>query len=107
MEDAVVALVTAPDEATAASLARAFVEARLAACVNLVPRIRSIYRWQDRVEDEAEVLMIVKTRRALVAALETRLLELHPYDTPELLVLPVEHGAPDYLAWIAEETGAG
>ena len=107
MEDAVVALVTAPDEDTAASLARAFVESRLAACVNLVPRIRSIYRWQEKVEDEAEVLMLVKTRRALVAALQARLLELHPYDTPELLVLPVEHGAPGYLAWIAEVTRAG
>lgn len=105
MEEAVVALITAPDEETAASLARAFVDAGVAACVNLVPRVRSIYRWQGEVCDEAETLMVVKTRRALVDRLQARLLEAHPYETPELLVLPVAHGAPAYLAWIAEVTG--
>lgn len=104
--DALVCLVTAPDEETAARIGRVFVEEALAACVNLVPGLRSLYRWEGRVEDEGEVLMIVKTRRARLAELEARLAEVHPYDTPELLALPVEGGAPAYLAWLAAATGA-
>ena len=105
MTDAVVALVTAPDADTAARIGRAFVEEGLAACVNVVPGLRSIYRWEGKIEDEAEVLMIVKTRRPLLDRLEARLVGLHPYETPELLALPVEGGARRYLDWLSASTG--
>ena len=99
-----VALSTAPDGETAARIARALVEERLAACVNLVPAVRSIYRWQDRVEDEAEVLLVIKTRAERVAALAARLRALHPYELPELVALPVAAGLGSYLEWVAAET---
>lgn len=98
-----VALSTAPDGETAARIARALVEERLAACVNLVPAVRSIYRWQDRVEDEAEVLLVIKTRAERIDALAARLRALHPYELPELVALPVAAGSAAYLAWVAAE----
>lgn len=99
-----VVLCTCADEASAASLAHGIIDARLAACVNVVPRIRSIYRWQHRVEDEAEALMVIKTTAARAAELEAWLLANHPYDVPELLILPVEQGSDAYLAWLIQET---
>jgi periplasmic divalent cation tolerance protein len=102
--DARVVLVTAPDAEAAARLARALVEERLAACGNVVPAIRSIYRWEGSVHDEGEALLVLKTRAARVDALRARVLELHPYQVPEVLVLPVEAGSEAYLAWIAAET---
>ncbi|ABC80907.1 MULTISPECIES: divalent-cation tolerance protein CutA [Anaeromyxobacter] len=104
MTDARVVLVTAPDADAAARLARALVEERLAACGNVVPAIRSIYRWEGSVHDEGEALLVLKTRAARVDALRARVLELHPYQVPEVLVLPVEAGSEAYLAWIAAET---
>lgn len=104
MTDARVVLVTAPDADAAARLARALVEERLAACGNVVPAIRSIYRWEGRVHDEGEALLVLKTRAARVDALRARVLELHPYQVPEVLVLPVEAGSEAYLDWIAAET---
>lgn len=104
MTDARVVLVTAPDAEAAARLARALVEERLAACGNVVPAIRSIYRWEGSVHDEGEALLVLKTRAARVDALRARVLELHPYQVPEVLVLPVEAGSEAYLAWIAAET---
>jgi periplasmic divalent cation tolerance protein len=98
-----VALSTAPDGETAARIARTLVEERLAACVNLVPAVRSIYRWQDRVEDEAEVLLVIKTHAARVDALAERLRALHPYELPELVALPVAAGSAPYLAWVVAE----
>src|SRR5512138_3587317 len=102
--DAVVVLVTVPTAEKAAELARAVVEARLAACGNVVPGLRSIYRWQGQVHDDAEVLLVLKTTRARFEALRDRLLALHPYEVPEVLALPVEAGSAAYLAWIAGET---
>ncbi|ACG72426.1 CutA1 divalent ion tolerance protein [Anaeromyxobacter sp. K] len=104
MTEARVVLVTAPDADVAARLARALVEERLAACGNVVPAIRSIYRWEGSVHDEGEALLVLKTRAARVDALRARVLELHPYQVPEVLVLPVEAGSDAYLAWIAAET---
>lgn len=101
MTGAVVVLVTAPDEALAASVARALVEERLVACVNIVPGVRSIYRWEGVVTDEAEVLMILKTHGEQVPALEARVRALHPYAVPEFLVLSIPHGSASYLAWLA------
>jgi periplasmic divalent cation tolerance protein len=98
-----VALTTAPDAEVAARIARALVEERLAACANLVPQLRSIYRWQGRVEDASEVLMLIKTRADRVAALAERLRALHPYELPELVVLPVAAGLDAYLDWVRAE----
>lgn len=99
-----VALSTAPDAESGARIARALVEERLAACVNLVPGVRSIYRWQERIEDEGECLLVIKTRRERVEALDARLRALHPYELPELVALPVAAGSAPYLAWVAGET---
>lgn len=102
--EARVALATAPDAEVAARIAHALVDERLAACANLVPQIRSIYRWQGRVEDATEVLLVIKTRADRVAALADRLRALHPYELPEVVVLPVVGGLAPYLAWISAET---
>ena len=98
--DHVVALSTAPSMDKAAEIARALVGERLAACVNLVPGVRSIYQWQGKLCDDAEVLCVIKTRRDRVDALRARLPALHPYDVPELLVLEVGAGHTPYLEWI-------
>lgn len=103
--DALVVLVTTPTAEKAAELARALVEERLAACGNVLPGVRSIYRWEEAVHDEAEALLVLKTRRERFEALRDRVLALHPYQLPEVLALPVEAGSPGYLAWIIGETG--
>jgi periplasmic divalent cation tolerance protein len=101
MTTAVVVLVTAPSSDVAASIARALVEEGLCACGNVVPGIRSIYRWEGKIHDDAEAMLVLKTERRLVPELKLRLGELHPYQVPELLVLPVEDGLPAYLEWLA------
>ena len=88
----VIVLVTAPDLKTARTLARAVLKAKLIACANLVPQIESHYRWQGKIESGMEILMILKTQQARVAALEKLILANHPYDTPEFLVLPLSAG---------------
>ena len=95
-------LVTAPDLKTARRLARAALAARLIACANLVPKIESHYRWKGRLERSAEVLMVMKTTQARVAALEKLIMAEHPYHTPEFVVLNLAGGAKKYLAWLAE-----
>jgi periplasmic divalent cation tolerance protein len=104
MEDALVVLVTAPSPDQAAELARALVEERLAACGNVLPAIRSIYRWEGKIHDDAEALLVLKTTRGRFEALRERVIALHPYDVPEVLALPVEAGSAPYLAWLATET---
>lgn len=95
-----VVLITAPDEAVAERLARGLVEERLAACVSRVAGLRSTYRWEGRIEDEAEVLLVVKTRRERLGDLAAWLAEHHPYDVPELVAFePAEVGAV-YGAWL-------
>jgi len=101
--EALVVLCTCPDADTAKRLATGMVEADLAACVNIQAGIRSIYRWQGKVEDEAESLMIIKTTLSHYAELETWLREHHPYDVPEILALPVVTGSEPYLAWLTAE----
>jgi len=100
----VLALSTAPDAAQAARIARALVEERLIACANLVPGLTSIYRWQGQVQEEGEVLLLMKTRRSLVRRLKERLPQLHPYQVPELVVAPVEEGLEPYCRWVVDET---
>jgi|HubBroStandDraft_5_1064220.scaffolds.fasta_scaffold05248_4 periplasmic divalent cation tolerance protein len=92
-----------PDEAK--RLARALVEEQLAACVTLIPSVRSIYRWEGKVEDSTESLLMIKTSVEQLAALEARLHELHSYDTPEFLALRVEAGSRGYLDWMLENLG--
>lgn len=98
-------LCTCPDAHTAQRLAAGLVEARLAACVNILPEIRSIYRWQGETCDDAEVLMIAKTTAGAYPALERWLLSNHPYDVPEVLALPAAFGSRAYLDWVGRETG--
>ncbi len=93
-------LVTVPDLKLARRLAQSALRARLVACVSLVPKIESHYWWQGKVETGHEVLMILKTSRHRLAALEQHILERHPYDTPEFVVLPLTGGARPYLDWI-------
>jgi len=104
LADVWVVLCTCPDGATARRLAAGLVEARLAACVNVLPEIRSIYRWQGQTCDEAEVLMIAKTTSRAYPELERWLRAQHPYDVPEVLALPVAAGSGGYLEWVARET---
>jgi periplasmic divalent cation tolerance protein len=104
MTDALVVLVSAPDAETAARLGRAVVEERLAACVSVVSGVRSIYRWQGAIRDEAEALLVIKSTAARFAALRERVLALHPYETPEVLALAVADGAEEYLSWLGAET---
>jgi periplasmic divalent cation tolerance protein len=104
MTDAIVVLITAPGADKAAEIGRALVEERLAACANIVPGVRSIYRWEGKLQDDAEVLMLVKTRAALFEKLRERVVALHPYSVPEVLALPVAAGAQPYLDWIASAT---
>ncbi len=101
----VVVLVTAGSADEAQRIARALVTERLAGCVNVVGPVRSIYRWQDAVEEAEEHLLIVKARAEELGALETRIRALHSYDVPEMLALPVTAGSEDYLAWLASVTG--
>ncbi|HPB73682.1 MAG TPA: divalent-cation tolerance protein CutA [Chromatiaceae bacterium] len=91
---------SAPDLETADRLGTRLVEEDLAACVNLLPGIRSIYRWQGKLVRDAEVLLLIKTREVLFPTLAARLRELHPYDLPEIIACPISQGLPDYLEWV-------
>jgi periplasmic divalent cation tolerance protein len=104
MADALELHVTMPNQQEATALARALVEESLAACVNLIPGIRSIYQWEGRMVEEEEVLCLVKTRPAIFARVRDRILELHTYDVPEILAFRVDDGSPEYLAWLARAT---
>lgn len=100
----VLVMCTLPADADASGLARALVEERLAACVNLLPPMESVFRWDGKVDRETERQLLIKTSRDRVDALWERLRELHPYDVPEFLVLPIVDGNAAYLKWIAEST---
>jgi periplasmic divalent cation tolerance protein len=104
MTQVLVVLCTCPDPATAELLAAGLVENGLAACVNILPEIRSIYRWQNEVQQETETLLVMKTSRETYPQLESWLIDHHPYDVPEVLALPIDRGAPDYLDWVIQET---
>ncbi len=100
----IVVYITAPSEDAAAVIARALVEQKLAACVNIVRNIRSIYSWQGKIEDDAEVLMIAKTQQKHFGALSEKVKELHGYDVPEIIAVPILKGSADYLQWIKDST---
>ncbi len=100
----IVVFITASNEDDAADIARALVEQKLAACVNIVRNIRSIYTWQGKTEDDTEVLMVVKTQKRHFSALSEKVRELHSYDVPEIIALPIVEGSGDYLEWIRSST---
>ena len=104
MENAVVVLCTFPDLDQARRIGAALVEMQVAACVNLLPGVESIYRWQGKVERAGEVLAVIKTTR--YPDLEAAIKDLHPYEVPEILALPVAAGLPAYLGWLEESCGA-
>jgi periplasmic divalent cation tolerance protein len=97
-------LSTMPDEAAATQLARKLIDERLIACANLLPGLRSIYRWQGEVRSDAEVLLLLKTAPSRLQALIERVQELHPYDVPECIAFPAETGLAAYCQWVAVET---
>lgn len=97
---------TCPDQAIAERIAETVVRERLAACVNLVPGLTSIYRWEGKIQRDTELLLLVKTRAAVYPLLEARIRELHPYQVPEIIALPIQTGSATYLDWIADNTGA-
>jgi periplasmic divalent cation tolerance protein len=101
---AIVVLVTAGSRKTADTIARALVAERLAACVNVLPAVRSIYRWRGRVADDAECLLLIKSRRSRFAALAARVHALHPYEVPEVVALEIVEGSAPYLRWLFGET---
>lgn len=103
-DDTLIVLCTCPDEASAEGIATALVEARLAACVNLLPQVRSIYRWEGRLEHSNEWLLLIKTGAKRYTALEQLIRELHPYELPEVIAVPVHTGLTDYLRWVDECT---
>jgi periplasmic divalent cation tolerance protein len=105
MPDAVIVLTTVPSADAGEEIARALVDERLAACVNVVPATTSIYRWKGSVQRDSECQLLIKTSATRVDALQERLGELHPYDLPEFIVVPVAGGDPAYLAWVIEQTG--
>jgi periplasmic divalent cation tolerance protein len=100
MTDKIIVLSTCANEADAARVARALVEARLAACVSVVPAVRSYYHWQGALETTDEALLIIKSSRALFPQLKLELEKIHPYEVPEILALPVVEGAENYLNWM-------
>ena len=95
---------TAPDESVAQVLARGAVEQRLAACVNIVPGLRSIYRWKNAIEEDSELLLLIKTTRSKLARLQAWLVQEHPYENPEVIAVDITHGSNAYLEWIGEST---
>ena len=103
---ALLVLTNLPDRPAAEALAKNLIEARLAACVNILAPCRSVYRWQGAVETADEVPLLVKTTEARYAALEAAIRAQHPYELPEVIAVQIAHGLPDYLAWVAAETRA-
>jgi periplasmic divalent cation tolerance protein len=100
MTDKIVVLTTCDSEKHGAQLARHLVELRLAACVNILPKARSIYRWQEKIEDASEWIVLIKSRRDLLAALQAEIQRLHTYEIPEVIALPVVDGSEAYLGWL-------
>lgn len=96
---------TFPDMPSARKAARILVDAHLAACVNLLPAVSSVYRWQERIEESEEVLAMIKTTSAAYPLLESGLKACHPYELPEILAVAPKSGLPGYMDWVAEQTG--
>ena len=104
MSDALLILCTCPNAESASRIARAVVEERLAACVNRVPGLTSVYRWQGEIHEDNEVLLLIKTQHERFESLRARIIELHPYDVPEVIALEIAAGHAPYLEWLRTET---
>lgn len=104
MSETLVVITNVPDRATAERIAEALVTQRAAACVNILGACTSVYRWEGKLEQASEVPLLMKTARDAYPRLESLLRELHPYELPEIIALPVTAGLPDYLDWVAQET---
>lgn len=102
----ILVLCTCPDNIVAKNLAQALVERKLAACVNIISAIQSIYRWEEEIHMDNEVLLLIKTTKEAWESLEQTLLELHPYDVPEIIAMPITAGTKDYLSWVGENVCA-
>ena len=102
--DIIVVYITAPNLQEAESLAHTLVEEKLAACVNIIPGIQSVYFWNEAVQSDNELLLICKSRVDRFEALKTRVQSLHPYDVPEILSIPAQNGSEPYLNWVRENT---
>jgi len=107
MQEFIVVYVTAGSPSEGDRLARALVDERLAACVNRIAPVQSVYRWEGKLEQSEEQLLIIKTQRCLFAALEKRVRELHSYSVPEIVALPIIDGSQDYLRWLGDQTTDG
>ncbi len=105
MTDKVVVLVTCGSNEEAERIARALVEARLAACVNILGPVRSIYRWEGKLNDDQEVLLLIKTSRSLFDQVRHAVEKAHSYEVPEVICLPIIDGAPNYLDWLTDSVG--
>jgi len=102
MTDKIIVLATAGSKDEARKIGRALVERMLAACVNVVPQVRSIYRWEGEIEEAEELLLVIKTTRAAFEDVRAVVLELHSYDLPECISLAIEDGSLEYLSWIGQ-----
>lgn len=102
-----VVLVTGPEPATLESIGRVLVEERLAACVNIIPGVTSVYRWEGEIRADSEALAVIKTTEDRVQAARLRVTELHPYEVPEFVALEVVEGSPAYLQWVRESVATG
>ncbi|HEY5649424.1 MAG TPA: divalent-cation tolerance protein CutA [Nitrospiria bacterium] len=104
MAGELVVLITTKNLSEARRISRALVEEKLAACVNVVPTVESVFTWQGRMVREKEALMVVKTRSAIFSRLEKKVKQLHSYTVPEIIALPIKKGSRDYLAWVRQST---
>lgn len=104
MKSVLLVMTNMPDEASAENLAKILVDSRLAACVNCLPRVRSIYRWKGAVEQASETTLLIKTIAGRYSELEAAILQHHPYEVPEIIAIPPSTGWTPYLSWIVEET---
>ncbi len=104
MDDFILVVSTVPDRETGINLGNVLVRGRLAACVNIVPGVTSIYEWNNEVCTEGELVLLIKTRRSLFEKVREKIVEIHPYEVPEVISLAVDDGHPPYLKWINENT---
>lgn len=104
MEQPILVLTNLPDAAAAKAIARQLVERRLAACVNMLPQVQSIYQWNEAIEEANEITLLIKTTQGRYADLEASIKAAHPYDVPEIIAMPIVQGLPQYLNWIENET---
>jgi periplasmic divalent cation tolerance protein len=104
MDDHIIMLTTLPDEHAARTLARTLVSAKLAACINILPRMTSIYSWKGKLEEGQEHLLLIKTRADRYNAIEQAIRAEHPYELPEIIATPISHGLTEYMNWIDENS---